>query len=240
MSALATCGLVQAPFPKYGSTPFRVEGMYSPSASQTTTPISIYRSGAQLRVETVLPRLGRSTIVFDRGSNAAYALAPISSYAALAATSLTPPTPTPAGAQSGAPSPPSVAPLAPGMAGMAIRISDADAPQPFETSWAALGPDNSQAVGLCRVAGERGQRWRARNPMKDTLPRTACVTNDGIVLEIREGDKPIFEATHVQRGRISPALFNVPANYQRFDPQAVAATEAPTTPPAITSLAPAG
>ncbi|MBI1188845.1 MAG: hypothetical protein GC206_16185 [Alphaproteobacteria bacterium] len=96
----------------------------------------------------------------------------------------------------------------------------ADAPAPPEAPWAALGAENAERVGDCTIAGEDGNEWRAEDQPEGNV---ACITGDGIVLRIREGEQVIFEATSVQRGAQDANLFGVPAGYQVVDPQAVLA-----------------
>ena len=106
--------------------------------------------------------------------------------------------------------------------GVAVRISDADAPQPLETPWAALGASNASSVGDCNVAGERGHEWQPKQAPAPGVERTACITADGIVLRVRENNRVLFEATNVQRGGQDAALFGVPAGYQTINPEAIA------------------
>ena len=106
--------------------------------------------------------------------------------------------------------------------GVAVRISDADAPQPLETPWAALGASNAQSVGDCNVAGESGHEWQPKQAPAPGVERTACITADGIVLRVCENNRVLFEATNVQRGRQNAALFGVPQGYQTINPEAIA------------------
>ena len=98
-----------------------------------------------------------------------------------------------------------------------MRIEDADAPQPLETAWAALGADNARSVGDCEVAGERGHEWAPREETSG-VERVACITSDGIVLKVTENGQTLWEATSLQRGEQDAALFGVPAGYQLIDP----------------------
>ncbi len=49
------------------------------------------------------------------------------------------------------------------------------------------------------------------------MVRTACVTNDGIILEAKEGDRITWQTTSVQRGPQAAELFTVPAGVQVID-----------------------
>jgi hypothetical protein len=106
--------------------------------------------------------------------------------------------------------------------GVAVRIDDTDAPQPLETAWAALGAGNARSTGACEVAGESGHEWAPREAPAPGVERTACITDDGIVLRVRENERVLWEATSLQRGEQDDALFGVPPGYQLIDPQAVA------------------
>ena len=106
--------------------------------------------------------------------------------------------------------------------GVAVRIEDADAPQPLETAWAALGAENARSTGKCEVAGESGHEWTPRQAPAPGVERTACITDDGIVLRVSESGATLWEATSLQRGQQDAALFGVPTGYQLIDPQAIA------------------
>jgi hypothetical protein len=244
---LAACGLVAPAYPQFGETSYRVEGNTAAPDGGPVIHTVIYREGPNLRVETVLPHYGRAIVVFDRATNAAYVLNPT-----IQPTTTSPNTPTvetpgaPAAAppaaipQSATPStatvqPPTAVPAQPTpsgqmatattparVIGVAVRISDADAPQPLETPWAALGASNARSVGDCNVAGQRGHEWAPKEAPAPGVERTACITADGIVLRVRENNRVLFEATNVQRGTQNPALFGVPPGYQTINPEAVA------------------
>jgi hypothetical protein len=169
----------------------------------------IYRDGPKMRVEAVLPSLGAATIVFDEATNAAYVLNPVRQPAA--------PTAAIAPAAALAAPPAATAPTA----GVAVRIDDADAPQPLETAWEALGADNARSAGRCEVAGERGNRWRPREEAAG-VERIACITDDGIVLRVSENGHTLWETSSLQRGAQDAALFGIPAGYQVIDPQRMA------------------
>jgi len=96
----------------------------------------------------------------------------------------------------------------------------ADAPEPLEAPWAALGADNAERVASCTVAGEDGNEWRAKDQPDGNI---ACITGDGIVLKVRDADRVIFEASAVERGTQEATLFAVPAGYQVVDQEAVMA-----------------
>ena len=70
------------------------------------------------------------------------------------------------------------------------------------------------------------------------VERTACITDDGIVLRVSENDRVLWEATSLQRGEQDAALFGVPPGYQLIDPQAVASKSAKTWSNSTASPAP--
>lgn len=243
---LAACGLLAPSYPQFGETSYRVEGNTAAPDGGPVIHTIIYRQGSNLRVETVLPHYGRAVVVFDRATNAAYVLNPTIQPTTMSSNTPTttlqsapgaappvtipqttapsapvqgptvaPAQPTPSGQMTTAVTPPRVV-------GVAVRISDADAPQPLETPWAALGASNARSVGDCRIAGQNGHEWQPKEAPAPGVERTACITPDGIVLRVRENNRVLFEATNVQRGPQNPALFGVPPGYQTINPEAVA------------------
>jgi len=236
---LSACGIGAPDYPEFSETSYRIEGMTAAADGGAAVQTVIYRNGPKMRVETVLPNYGQATIVFDESTNAAYVLNPTGQLPAAGATT-TPTSPaapaTPATPQQGAaptttPSatPPATANTAQApvattqpVVGVAVRIEDADAPQPLETAWEALGGENARSTGRCEVAGERGREWTPREAPAPGVERTACITDDGIVLRVAESGRTLWEATSLQRGEQDEALFGVPPGYQLIDPQRVA------------------
>lgn len=228
---LVSCGLGAPQYPQFSETSYRVEGLTTPAGGGAATRTVIYREGPKMRVEAALPTYGDATIVFDESTNAAYVLnpttaattTPTAAPAAGAPTTTAPSAPAATTTQPAAPGGTTVAAAPPPQAvtGVAVRIEDADAPQPLETAWAALGADNARSVGDCEVAGERGHQWAPREETSG-VERVACITSDGIVLKVTENGQTLWEATSLQRGEQDAALFGVPAGYQLIDPHAVA------------------
>jgi hypothetical protein len=206
---LAGCGLAPA-YPTFGEAAYRLEGTAMSPDSGATVQTVIYRDGSKMRVETDLPNLGRAAIVFDEATNASYVLnsAPAIQPAAVATTSGA----TPAGSTITA----SISPP-PAIIGVAVRIADTDAPQALETPWAALGEQNARYVSKCEVAGIAGNNWSPRENTQGA-ERVACITDDGIVLSLRENDRVLFEAARVEIGPQAASLFGVPPGYQIIDP----------------------
>jgi hypothetical protein len=240
------CGAFAPAYPQFGKTAYRLEGNTAAPDGGAAIHTVIYRAGPNLRVETVLPRYGRAVVVFDQATNAAYVLNPTVQPGAMTNTPVVADNSAPAAApaaaipQSAAPSTATIAPAtaapattapngamqttttAPRVIGVAVRIADADAPQPLETAWAALGANNAKSVGSCQVAGQQGHEWQPTQAPAPGVERTACITQDGIVLRVRESNRTLFEATNVQRGQQSASLFGIPQGYQVIDPAAVA------------------
>jgi hypothetical protein len=218
---LAACGIGAPSYPAFGEATYAIVGAATPSDGSEAVNTTIYRDGPKMRVETLLGGRGQVSIVYDDNTGAAYIVTPASTVTPAPApttttvpgtTSTTPATTTTTTA---------VAPVAAPVGGTAIRIEDSDAPKPLEEAWVTLGADNARAAGACSVAGEKGHRWTPRERVEGTA-RTACISEDGIVLEVMEGQTPIWRASQVTRGAQDPALFGVPAGYQVIDPQAVA------------------
>ena len=221
---LAGCGLGAPDYPQFGDASYRIEGSTASANGGAATQTVIYRDGPRMRVEATLPNYGPATIVYDESTNAAYVLnataqTPVAP-AATAAPAAQPATPAPAAAPGTAA--PAATPAQPQVIGVAVRIDNADAPQPFESAWAALGSENARSVGDCEVAGEEGHEWTPREAPAPGVDRTACITEDGIVLRVRENETVLWEATSLQRGAQDAALFGVPPGYQLIDPQAAA------------------
>lgn len=243
---LSACGLIAPAYPQFGETSYRVEGNTNAPDGGPVIHTVIYRQGSNLRVETVLPHYGRAVVVFDRATNAAYVLNPTIQptttssntptttlqsapgaappvavpqttvpNAPIQGATVAPAQPTPSGQMTTVVTPPRVI-------GIAVHISDADAPQPLETPWAALGATNARSAGDCTIAGQRGHEWQPKEAPAPGVERTACITSDGIVLRVRENNRVLFEATNVQRGPQNAALFGVPPGYQTINPEAIA------------------
>lgn len=235
---LSACGIGAPAYPTFGETSYRIEGSTAATNGGAAVQTVIYRDGPQMRVETMLPNMGQATIVYDESTNAAYVLNPTGQAQTTTTTTPAPTAPagattTPSPAATTTTAPPSTTTTAPPptttavqptqqVLGVAVRIEDADAPQPLETAWAALGAENARSTGKCEVAGEDGHEWTPREAPAPGVERTACITDDGIVLRVSESGRTLWEATSLQRGQQDAALFGVPPGYQLIDPQAVA------------------
>lgn len=211
-AALALSGCAPA-YPEFGEAQYRLEGVATALGGEPS-PLVIYRDGPMMRVETTLADYGEVLVVYDAETRGAYALDPPVRLSN--APDLPPP------ALPGAPTAAAVAApqtlmvdQSPRVTGVAMRIDDAQAPQPMELRW-ALMEGQAQSVGACRVAGEPGHEWAAGGEAEEDT-RIACITRDGIVLRIRTDTATLFEATSLERGAQSPELFGVPAGYDRID-----------------------
>lgn len=215
LALLSACGIGAPTYPTFGEVAYKIEGQAVGPEGGPNVATTMYRDGPRMRVETTLPGRGPSTIVFNDATGAAYVLSSVA--AAPAAAPATPAVaPATAGATGVAPAAaPAAAPV-----GVAIRVADAEAPAALEAPWAALGAENAQSEGACTVAGESGHRWRPKGDAQGVV-RTACITQDGIVLDVMEGDRPLFQATSLVRGAHPAGTFGVPAGYTVVDPQAV-------------------
>lgn len=224
---LSACGIGAPAYPEFNETSYRIEGTTASADGGAPVQTVIYRNGPQMRVETMLPNMGQATIVFDESTRSAYVLNPTGQLPTTQPTAA-PATTTTSPAQGATTTAPTTttaqAPVTTTqpVVGVAVRIEDADAPQPLETAWAALGGDNARSTGSCEVAGENGREWTPREAPAPGVERTACITDDGIVLRVTESGRTLWEATSLQRGEQDEALFGVPPGYQLIDPHAVA------------------
>jgi hypothetical protein len=195
---LSACG-IGAQYPDFSAKQYRLVGHRTLPGTEFSGPATFYRDGERLRYEGLLENHGVATVVYDPAREAAYLL------------------------ESSAPSRRQFAGEAP--ARLALELSEGETPQPFENAWAALGAENARSFGPCRVAGERGRLWRTREPIAPDVVRTACITADGIVLQLTENDVVLFEATSLTRGAQAASLFEIPETYRIIDDAELAEAE---------------
>lgn len=216
---LASCGIGAPGYPEFGESAYVMSGSAQPTDGAPAVSTTIYRDGAKMRVETTIASSGPVSIVYDDNTGAAYIIT--------AATAPSTVTPAPAAATPAAPgaasTTPAVVPVPTPVGGTAVKIDDSAAPTPIEDAWIKLGADNARTTGPCTVAGEAGHKWTPRESTSG-VARVACITEDGIVLEVTEGATVVWRATSVTRGPQDIALFGVPAGYQVIDPKGVAET----------------
>lgn len=194
---LSSCG-IGAKYPDFSAKQYQVVGTRTLPGTEVSGPATFYRDDERLRYEGLLEKYGIVTVVYDPARDAAYLLESPTSRRRLFAG----PPPRP----------------------QAVRLSDGDTPQLMESAWAALGADNVRSFGGCRFAGERGHFWRTREPVAPDVVRTACITPDGIVLQLTENDTVLFEARSVTRGPPASSLFEIPETYRIIDDAELANT----------------
>lgn len=195
---IAACGL-GAEYPQFSATQYRLEGNRTLPGTNISGPAVFYREGEHLRYDGVMETHGAATVIYDPARKAAYMLESSATRRRLFAGAAQPP--------------------------VAMQLDPADAPQPLEVAWAALGRENARRIGRCRVAGERGWLWRPRQPIAPDVVRTACITPDGIVLKLIENDAVLFEATSLERGPQARSLFEIPETYRIVDDAELAEAE---------------
>ncbi|MBL8550014.1 MAG: hypothetical protein JNJ73_08500 [Hyphomonadaceae bacterium] len=214
---LAGCGF-GVKYPTFQDVAYRIEGDAASPDGGASVRTVIYRDGPRMRVETTPAGGSTAAIVFNEATDAAYLLSePTAIPAQQPQVAQTTP---PRTVTTTTPEPPAAAPAPVVSTGVAVRVADDHAPRPMEAPWAALAAEDVQRVGDCLVAGENGREWRPKSNVQ--LVRTACITDDGIVLRVRENERVIFQATNLQRGAQPARLFGVPSNYQVIDPEAMA------------------
>ncbi len=225
---LIACGIGAPAYPEFGDAAYSMTGTAAPSDGAAPVNTTIYRDGGKMRVETVMAGRGNVSIVHDSMSGESYIVTPAAAVSTVTPAPAAIPAAAPPAATPGAPAavPAATAPAAVAVApaaGTAVRIEDEDAPKPIEESWVSLGKANAKSLGPCTVAGEKGARWTPREATEG-VARVACITADGIVLEVTESQTVIWRAASITRGPQDPALFGVPAGYQIVDPKALAAS----------------
>lgn len=100
----------------------------------------------------------------------------------------------------------------------AMNMSSIDYKNPAE-DWGAEYRSTAHRTGSCAVAGESGSEWTNES---NGATRTACVTDDGIILKATEDGRTTWETTSVQRGAQSADLFVMPPGVQAVDMSAIA------------------
>lgn len=93
---------------------------------------------------------------------------------------------------------------------MALRGDNSGFTDPA-AAWSAEIAATATRTGACMVAGENGAEWTRT---EDGVAKTACVTEDGIILRTAEAGVTNWETTSVQRGPQSAELFTVPPGVQ--------------------------
>ena len=77
---------------------------------------------------------------------------------------------------------------------------------------------NGRKIGEDTIANERCAVWEIAAEEEGRAPMRACVTRDGIVLRVAEGENaPVILAQSIERGPQAAALFEKPAGYEEID-----------------------
>jgi hypothetical protein len=72
-------------------------------------------------------------------------------------------------------------------------------------------------VGSCSAAGENGSEWSIDPPAEveaTPVARTMCLTNDGIMIQMKQDGVVVFDTQSLQRGPQDASLFTVPPGVQ--------------------------
>jgi hypothetical protein len=100
---------------------------------------------------------------------------------------------------------------------MQIDLTGVDSSDPL----AALGNREGYTItrgGPCSGAGLTGTEWTSTKAADANggaaESHTVCATSDGIVLQVKNGDRVFLQTTSVQRGPQDPALFTLPPGVQ--------------------------
>ncbi len=99
---------------------------------------------------------------------------------------------------------------------MAMRMSGGEGNQFTDPAkeWSAELAATATRTGSCSVAGQSGAEWTR---VEEGVNNTVCVTDDGIVLRAREGERTVWETTSIQRGPQDASLFTLPPGVQVMD-----------------------
>lgn len=77
-----------------------------------------------------------------------------------------------------------------------------------------VAPDRAyERLGTDTIAGVACTEWRTAD--KQGRPVAVCMTGDGVLLRARAGATVLVQALRVAYGPIDPAVFAIPAGYQR-------------------------
>ncbi len=97
---------------------------------------------------------------------------------------------------------------------MAMTVPSSEIPD-AATAWQNELASSATRTGTCSVAGENGAEWTSNDQTEGV--KTACVTDDGIILRATEAGTTTWETTRVSRGAQAAELFQVPAGVQVVD-----------------------
>lgn len=184
-------GVIGTMFPNLFQASYRADGVIT-AANDQPTPIVMIRSGQSMRMEFDSSR-GRMAVIRNAATHQMYAIMSM------------------AGHQ------------------IAMQTDTTGVPDPFNVFANHVNNDPHIHItrgGPCLQAGEAGTEWTI---IKDNesddgadpdvrpgppTPHTACVASDGVILQVKDGDRVVWQTTRVQRGPQDPALFQLPPGVQ--------------------------
>lgn len=80
--------------------------------------------------------------------------------------------------------------------------------------WQADLAERATRTGSCSAAGQSGAEW---TQTEEGVAKTACVTDDGIILSAAEDGRTVWETTSVERGPQPADQFVLPEGVQVMD-----------------------
>lgn len=173
-------GVVGNLFPNLFQASYRAEGTVTPRNGQAM-PVVMIRSGQNVRMEMDTQQGGHVTVIQNAQTHRAYTIM--------------------------------------NMAGRQVAMeADTSGEQSLLSqdpihAWANREGYTIARGGPCAGAGQTGTEWtstRAATADRAAVSNTACVTGDGIILQVKEGERVTWQTTNVARGPQYVALFALP------------------------------
>lgn len=95
-----------------------------------------------------------------------------------------------------------------------------DMAAPRGAPWTTAGSVSEEYArdGTDRVAGMPCTEWRAPGSQGEAGPTTICVTEDGVLLRVRQGPVVLAEAQAVQYAPQDASLFRIPDGFTHLAP----------------------
>jgi hypothetical protein len=85
-------------------------------------------------------------------------------------------------------------------------------------SWRDESEDQPKRIGADSIAGLSCDVWEVAAAAEGAAARQACITRDGILMRAGDaGAEPEIVASSVDKGRIDPARFTVPSDFEIID-----------------------
>lgn len=97
---------------------------------------------------------------------------------------------------------------------VAMRMTDMDQFKDPAAAWRSELAANATRTGTCSAAGQNGAEW---SRTEDGAVKTACVTDDGILLRATDAGRTVWETTSVERGAQAGDQFELPPGVQVLD-----------------------